>query len=120
MTSARLHSLLKRLSCPLSFESHSLLSPLTPDSAAYTVSKHAITGLTRSTSLDGRKYNITATQIDIGNAATSMAAYASAGSTQADGSIRKEPMMAVENVAKTISFICGLPQEADVLRMEIV
>lgn len=120
MTSARLLSLLKGPSCPLSFESHSLPSPLTPDSAAYTVSKHAITGLTRSTSLDGRKYNITATQIDIGNAATSMAAYASAGSTQADGSIRKEPMMAVENVAKTISFICGLPQEADVLRMEIV
>ena len=49
-----------------------------------------------------------------------MAAYASAGSTQADGSIKKEPMMAVENVAKTIAFICGLPLEADVLRMEIM
>jgi NAD(P)-dependent dehydrogenase (short-subunit alcohol dehydrogenase family) len=93
---------------------------LIADSAAYTVSKHAITGLTRSTSLDGRKYNINATQIDIGNAATDMAAYVSSGSTQADGSIKKEPTMNVLNVAKTIAFITGLPLEADVLRTEIM
>jgi NAD(P)-dependent dehydrogenase (short-subunit alcohol dehydrogenase family) len=90
------------------------------DSAAYTVSKHAIAGLTKSTSLDGRKYKITATQLDIGNAATDMAAYASAGSTQADGSIKPEPLMNVLNVAKTLAFVVGLPQEADVLSMEIM
>ena len=84
------------------------------------MSKHAITGLAKSTSLDGRKYNIAATQIDIGNAATSMATYVSKGSTQADGSLRKEPMMDVKNVAKTISFISGLPLEADVTRMAIM
>lgn len=93
-----------------------------PNSTAYTVSKHAILGLTRSTSLDGRKYGITATQLDVGNAATDMGNQAAlgAGCMQADGSVRTEPMMDVKNVAKTVVFVCGLPAEADVLRLEIM
>ena len=84
------------------------------------MSKHAIHGLTRSTSLDGRKYHITATQLDIGNAQTSMGGHAGKGSRQADGSLKKEPMMDVKSVAKTLTFICGLPPDADVLSMELL
>ncbi|WVQ70229.1 uncharacterized protein L199_008455 [Kwoniella botswanensis] len=91
-----------------------------PNNTSYTISKHAITGLTRSTSLDGRKYNITCSQIDIGNASTAMGSYVSAGSLQADGSIKKEPMMSVENVAKTVGFIAGLGKEVDILSLEII
>lgn len=91
-----------------------------PDSAAYTVSKHAVLGLTRSTSLDGRKYGITCTQLDIGNAQTDMAGYLSKGSRQADGSLRPEPVMDVKNVANSVVFIVGLPAEADVLHLEIL
>ncbi|WWC85356.1 uncharacterized protein L201_000219 [Kwoniella dendrophila CBS 6074] len=91
-----------------------------PNNTSYTVSKHAITGLTRSTSLDGRKYNITCSQIDIGNASTDMASYVSAGSVQADGSIKKEPTMSVDNVAKTVGFIAGLGKEVDILSLEIL
>lgn len=95
-----------------------------PDSAAYTVSKHAVLGLTRSTSLDGRKYGITCTQLDIGNAQTDMAMAASLasgkGSRQADGSLRPEPVMDVKNVANTLVFLAGLPAEADVLHLEIL
>ncbi|WOO82656.1 3-beta-hydroxycholanate 3-dehydrogenase (NADP(+)) [Vanrija pseudolonga] len=91
-----------------------------PDSAAYTVSKHAILGLTRSTSLDGRKYGIAATQLDIGNAQTDMGGHAAKGCRQADGSIRPEPMMGVKNVADTVVFVAGLPLEADVQRLSIL
>ncbi|KAL1409078.1 hypothetical protein Q8F55_005902 [Vanrija albida] len=91
-----------------------------PDSAAYTVSKHAILGLTRSTSLDGRKYGIAATQLDIGNAQTDMGGHAAKGCRQADGSIRPEPMMGVQNVADTVVFVAGLPLEADVQRLSIL
>lgn len=91
-----------------------------PNSAAYTVSKHAILGLTRSTSLDGRKYGISATQLDIGNAATDMAMGATKGCPQADGSIRTEPMMGVENVAKSLVFLVGLGSDAEVLHLEIL
>lgn len=91
-----------------------------PDSAAYTVSKHAILGLTRSTSLDGRKYGIAATQLDIGNAQTDMGGHAAKGCRQADGSIRPEPMMGVSNVANTVVFVAGLPLEADVQRLSIL
>lgn len=93
---------------------------LTPDSFPYTISKHAISGLTKSTSLDGRKHHIVCSQIDIGNAATDMASYASQGSRQADGSMRPEPVMSVENVANTVVFLAGLPLEADVPKMEIM
>jgi len=91
-----------------------------PNSTAYTVSKHAILGLSRSTSLDGRKYGITCTQLDVGNAATDMGNHAAAGCVQADGSTRSEPMMSVDNVANTVVFVSQLPAEADVLRLEIM
>ncbi|ORY22771.1 hypothetical protein BCR39DRAFT_371854 [Naematelia encephala] len=91
-----------------------------PNSAAYTVSKHAILGLSRSTSLDGRKYLITCTQLDIGNAQTAMGGHAAKGSRQADGSMRPEPMMDVSNVGKTIVFLCALDPGADVLSMEVI
>ena len=85
-----------------------------PNSAPYTATKHAITGLTRSTSLDGRKHDIACGQIDIGNAATDMTARMTGGVAQADGSMRPEPRMDVENVARTIVFMAGLPLDANV------
>ncbi|WVQ71552.1 hypothetical protein IAR50_001091 [Cryptococcus sp. DSM 104548] len=91
-----------------------------PNNTAYTLSKHAIHGLTRSTSLDGRKYHITCTELDIGNAATSLGSHVKAGSLQADGSKKVEPTMHVDNVANTVAFIAGLPREADILSLEII
>jgi NAD(P)-dependent dehydrogenase (short-subunit alcohol dehydrogenase family) len=85
-----------------------------PNSAPYTSTKHAITGLTKSISLDGRKYDIACGQIDIGNALTPLAARMAHGVPQADGSVRPEPLMDVENVAKTVVFMAGLPAEANV------
>jgi NAD(P)-dependent dehydrogenase (short-subunit alcohol dehydrogenase family) len=85
-----------------------------PNSAPYTATKHAITGLTRSTSLDGRKYNIACGQIDIGNAATEMTARMKSGVPQADGSIRPEPMMDVRHVADAVVYMASLPLEANV------
>lgn len=90
------------------------------DNTAYTLSKHAIHGLTRSTSLDGRKYHITCTELDIGNAATDLGSHVTAGSLQADGTKRVEPVMHVNNVAKTVAFIASLPAEADILSLEIM
>ena len=85
-----------------------------PGSAPYTATKHAVTGLTRSTSLDGRKYNIACGQIDIGNALTEMAARMTKGVPQADGSIQVEPVMDVSNVGKTGAHMASLPMEANV------
>ena len=85
-----------------------------PKSAPYTATKHAVTGLTRSTSLDGRKYNIACGQIDIGNALTEMAARMTKGVPQADGSIQIEPVMDVANVGKTVAHMASLPMEANV------
>ena len=85
-----------------------------PRSAPYTATKHAVTGLTRSTSLDGRKYNIACGQIDIGNALTEMAARMTKGVPQADGSIQVEPVMDVANVGKTVAHMASLPMEANV------
>ena len=85
-----------------------------PNSAPYTATKHGITGLTRSTALDGRKYNIACGQIDIGNAAVERTARMSEGVPQADGSIRPEPTMDVNNVARTIVYIANLPLDANV------
>lgn len=85
-----------------------------PNSAPYTATKHAITGLTKSTSLDGRKYNIACGQIDIGNAATEMTARMKDGVPQADGSNAIEPTMDVENVAQTIVHMASLPLDANV------
>ncbi len=85
-----------------------------PDSAPYTASKHAITGLTKSTSLDGRKYDIACGQIDIGNAATDMMARMAAGAAQADGSIRVEPTMDPGYVARAVMYMASLPLDANV------
>lgn len=91
-----------------------------PDSTAYTVSKHAILGLTKCTSLDGRKYGIMATQLDIGNAMTDLASQQAKGIPQADGSIKVEPMMDVDSVAKSVAFIAGLDKGADVLQFTVM
>ena len=89
-------------------------------SAAYTTSKHAITGLTRSISLDGRAYNIACGQIDIGNALTDMAAKMTKGVPQADGSIAVEPVMDVSNVAKSVLHMASLPLDANVQFMTVM
>lgn len=91
-----------------------------PNSAPYTATKHAITGLTKSTSLDGRKYNIAAGQIDIGNAASAMTARMSGGVPQADGSVKPEPTMDVEDVARSVVFMASLPLDSNVLTMTVM
>lgn len=85
-----------------------------PNSAPYTATKHAITGLTRSSSLDGRKYDIACSQIDIGNAATDMTERMNNGVPQANGSVMVEPRMDVEHVANTIVYIANLPLDTNV------
>jgi NAD(P)-dependent dehydrogenase (short-subunit alcohol dehydrogenase family) len=84
-----------------------------PNSAPYTATKHAITGLTRSTSLDGRKYDIACGQIDIGNADTEMTAAMADGIPQANGSIEIEPRMDVQHVARAVVYMASLPLEAN-------
>jgi NAD(P)-dependent dehydrogenase (short-subunit alcohol dehydrogenase family) len=91
-----------------------------PNSAPYTATKHAITGLTKSTALDGRKYDIACGQIDIGNAATDMTARMQQGVPQADGTIAVEPTMNVENVARAVVYMAGLPLDANVLFMTVM
>ncbi|MFE9427999.1 SDR family oxidoreductase [Kitasatospora sp. NPDC006697] len=85
-----------------------------PHSVAYTATKHAVTGLTKSLSLDGRPYAIACGQIDIGNAATDMTAAMTAGVPQADGRIAPEPTMDVADVARTVRHMAELPLEANV------
>ncbi|MEM1046228.1 MAG: SDR family oxidoreductase [Pseudomonadota bacterium] len=85
-----------------------------PGSAPYTTSKHAITGLTRSISLDGRAFDIACGQIDIGNTASDMTERMSGGVPQADGSVRPEPVMDVSNVARTVVLMADLPLDANV------
>ncbi len=85
-----------------------------PNSAPYTATKHALTGLTKSTSLDGRKYDIACGQIDIGNAATEMTARMSQGMPQPYGQIVPEPTFDVEHVAQAIVYMAGLPLDANV------
>jgi len=91
-----------------------------PNSAPYTATKHAISGLTKSTSLDGRKYDIACGQIDIGNALTDMTSSSSSGQLQPDGSTRPEPRMDVEHVAQAIVFMASLPLESNVQSMTIM
>jgi NAD(P)-dependent dehydrogenase (short-subunit alcohol dehydrogenase family) len=91
-----------------------------PNSAPYTATKHAITGLTKSTSLDGRKYDIACCQIDIGNARTEMAARIAKGVPQANGTVAVEPMMDVEHVASAVLYMASLPLDANVQFMTIM
>ena len=91
-----------------------------PGSAPYTVSKHAITGLTKSISLDGRKYNIVCSQIDIGNAGTDMTKKMSRGIMQASGDILKEPVIDVDHVAKAVYDIAELPLNTNIQFMTIM
>ena len=85
-----------------------------PNSAPYTATKHAITGLTKSTALDGRKYDIACGQIDIGNAETEMMKRMKDGVPQADGTLSVEPTMKVEHVAQAVVYMAGLPLDANV------
>jgi NADP-dependent 3-hydroxy acid dehydrogenase YdfG len=85
-----------------------------PNSAPYTATKHAITGLTKSTSLDGRKYDIACAQVDVGNAATEMTERMTKGVPQANGSMLVEPRMDVKHVADSVALIAGMPLDANI------
>jgi NAD(P)-dependent dehydrogenase (short-subunit alcohol dehydrogenase family) len=91
-----------------------------PRSAPYTASKHAITGLTKSTALDGRPFDIACGQIDIGNASTEMTARMAAGVPQANGTVAAEPTMDVEHVARAVVYMAGLPLDANVLFLTVM
>jgi NAD(P)-dependent dehydrogenase (short-subunit alcohol dehydrogenase family) len=91
-----------------------------PNSAPYTATKHAITGLTKSTSLDGRKYDIACGQIDIGNALTEMAARMAKGVPQANGTIAAEPLMDVAHVARAVVHMASLPLDANIQFMTVM
>jgi NAD(P)-dependent dehydrogenase (short-subunit alcohol dehydrogenase family) len=91
-----------------------------PNSAPYTATKHAVTGLTKSASLDGRKYDIAVGQIDIGNAATEMTARMKEGVPQANGTLAPEPTMDVANVARAIVHMASLPLDANVQFMTVM
>ena len=91
-----------------------------PNSAPYTSTKHGVAGLTKSTSLDGRKYNIACSQIDIGNAATDMSAPMETGILQPNGDIRPEPRFDVGHVAETVVYIANLPLDTNVQFMTIM
>ncbi|MCB5945024.1 SDR family oxidoreductase [Acidocella sp. KAb 2-4] len=91
-----------------------------PQAVAYTVSKHAVTGLTRALALEGRAHNIACGQIDIGNAATELTAGIARGSMQADGRMAPEPMMDVEDAAASVLHMAGLPLAANVQFMTVM
>ena len=91
-----------------------------PNSAPYTATKHAVTGLTKSTALDGRAFDIACGQIDIGNAVTSMTARMAQGVPQADGSLGVEARMAVEDIARAVVYMASLPLDANVLTMTVM
>jgi len=91
-----------------------------PNLAAYTASKHAVTGLTKSLSLEGRRYNIACGQIDIGNVLTNLGIPMSSGTLQADFSLKPEPTFDVKHVADAVLYMAGLPLEANVLRMTVM
>ena len=86
-----------------------------PNSIAYTATKHAVTGLTKTAALDGRKYSIAVGQIDIGNAATEMAAKMALGVPQANGEIAKEPLMDVKHVGESVLYMANMPLSSNVL-----
>lgn len=91
-----------------------------PQAASYTTSKHAITGLTKAISLDGRAYNIACGQIDIGNAATDMTSQMNSGSLQANGTMMPEPTFDVAHVVEAVTYMAGLPLSANVQFMTVM
>ena len=91
-----------------------------PNSAAYTSTKHALTGLTKSTALDGRKYDIACGQIDIGNALTTMTGRMQRGVPQANDSTRAEPTMDIDNVTRAVLYMASLPLDANVLFLTVM
>jgi NAD(P)-dependent dehydrogenase (short-subunit alcohol dehydrogenase family) len=91
-----------------------------PNSAPYTATKHAVTGLTKVTSLDGRKYDIACGQIDVGNALTEMAARMAKGVPQANGTVAPEPLMDVQQVADTVLHMASLPLDANILFVTVM
>jgi len=91
-----------------------------PNSAPYTATKHAITGLTKSSSLDGRRFNIACGQIDIGNAATDMTATFAAGVLQANGQTATEPRLDVAHVVRGVIYMASLPLDANVQFMTVM
>lgn len=91
-----------------------------PLSIAYTTTKHAISGITKTTQLDGRPYDIACSQIDIGNAATELGSGAGQGALQADGSTKAEPLMDVSEVGRAVAYIASLPLSANVANMTIL
>jgi NAD(P)-dependent dehydrogenase (short-subunit alcohol dehydrogenase family) len=91
-----------------------------PNSAPYTATKHGVTGLTKCASLDGRKYDIACSQIDIGNATTELTSRISRGTPQADGSVKTEPMMDVQEVARAVLYMASLPLDANVQFLTIM
>lgn len=91
-----------------------------PRSIAYTATKHAITGLTKSTALDGRPYDIACGQIDIGNAATDMTTAMAEGVLQADGSLRPEPRMRVDDVGRAVVYMASLPLDSNVTTLTVM
>ena len=91
-----------------------------PNSAPYTATKHGVLGLTKTASLDGRKYDIAVGQIDIGNAATDMTERMKGGVMQANGTMAPEPTMDVENVARAVAYMASLPLDANVQSMTVM
>ncbi|NIF90300.1 SDR family oxidoreductase [Burkholderia sp. Cy-637] len=91
-----------------------------PQAAAYTATKHAITGLTKAASLDGRAYGIACGQIDIGNVVSDMSELMAQGTLQADGSLKVEPRMSMDNVVRAVLYMDSLPLDANVLSMTVM
>jgi NAD(P)-dependent dehydrogenase (short-subunit alcohol dehydrogenase family) len=91
-----------------------------PNSVAYTATKHAVTGITKTASLDGRKYGIAVGQIDIGNVITEMTERMAAGVPQADGSVKPEPRMAMDSVVRTFLTMANLPPDANILNVTVM
>ena len=91
-----------------------------PDSAPYTATKHAISGLTRTIALDGRKYDIACCQVDVGNAMSELAARMSKGVKQADGSVKVEPMIDVKDVARSVLFMANQPLDVNIYHLTVM